>query len=392
VILFAYASGRILVLPPDAVLYLLNRNAKWVNNKSGMEDYIDFDRLTKSMNGLEIMSMEEFLSTVALPGYLLNPLPNNDIHLIKKPLWDYLESSCYVRQWSPGKTFISFNITRSLSGEVIFGNISDRSSDRYMKFAIGRQPVLYDAEMHSHRAIYFPGHEENRLLTHFYSMIYFPDINVHKMAKRFMRDRVRYLDAIFCGASKIVSILSKMSTSKIPNLSSLEPPRYVAYHIRRGEFQQTHTRLEAQQILDLTYHLIPNISSRVLYISTDESNRTFFKPFFDTFKDVKFLSDFHNMADIDQMNPNHLGMVEQVICSAADIFIGTPLSTFTAYITRMRGYMNDSMMTYPVDRTGHYKKTYYYMKSHMYRLHEKPNLSLPFWVRDFIEPFEGINF
>lgn len=361
-----------------------------------MEDYIDFTRLANALNGLEIMSMEEFLATVALPGLLANPLPNNDIHLMRKPLWEYLESSCYVRQWSPGKTFISFNVTKSPAGKIVYGNISDMISDRYTKFAIGRQPIIYDEELDSHRAIYFPGHEENRLLTHFYSMIYFPDIKVHKMAKRFMRDRVRYLDEIFCGASKIVTILDKMSKLYSPSDvqvigKPIDGPKYVAYHIRRGEFQQTHTRLDAALILNYTYHLIPDISNRILYISTDESNRTFFKPFFDTFKDVKFLSDFHNMANIDEMNPNHLGMVEQIICAAADIFIGTPLSTFTAYITRMRGYMNDSMMTYPVNRLGHYKKTYYFMKSHMYRLHEKPNLSLPFWVRDFIEPFEGIN-
>jgi hypothetical protein len=388
VILFAYASGRILVMPPDAILYLLHMKKKWDLNKSNMGHYIDFDRLTTGGNGLEVISMQEFLETIASPGLLKNPLPENNTQLRQKKLWEYLESSCYVRQWSPGKTFISFNITRDpVTGQPVFGDISDTTTRRYQLFAINRKPVIYDEEFDSHRAIYFPGHDENRLLTHFYSMLYFPDLAVDRMSKRFMRDRVRYLDEIFCGASKVVDILAKISASSIANAG----PRYVAYHIRRGEFQQKHTRLEAAVILNNTWHLIPDKRDRIVYIATDESDRSFFQPFFDNFKQVKFLSDFSALAAIDEMNPNHLGMVEQIICAAADIFIGTPLSTFTAYITRMRGYMNDSVTTLPIDRHGHYLKTYYFMKSHMHRLQDNPHLSLPFWVRDFVEPFEDIN-
>ena len=42
VILFAVATGRILVMPPHAVLYLLAGNKKWGDNKSTMDDYLDF--------------------------------------------------------------------------------------------------------------------------------------------------------------------------------------------------------------------------------------------------------------------------------------------------------------------------------------------------------------
>ncbi|RYH11033.1 hypothetical protein EON65_39095 [archaeon] len=34
---------------------------------------------------------------------------------------------------------------------------------------------------------------------------------------------------------------------------------------------------------------------------------------------------------------NHIGMLEQIICANAHTFVGTPFSTFTGYITRMRG-------------------------------------------------------
>jgi hypothetical protein len=38
-----------------------------------------------------------------------------------------------------------------------------------------------------------------------------------------------------------------------------------------------------------------------------------------------------------KLNLNHVGMMEQVVCANAHTFIGTPYSTFTGYITRMRG-------------------------------------------------------
>lgn len=36
-------------------------------------------------------------------------------------------------------------------------------------------------------------------------------------------------------------------------------------------------------------------------------------------------------------------MVEQLVCANAFIFIGCPLSTFTGYITRIRGYMSNKI-------------------------------------------------
>ncbi len=88
-----------------------------------------------------------------------------------------------------------------------------------------------------------------------------------------------------------------------------------------------------------------------------------------------------------------LGMIEQIVCAAADIFVGTPLSTFTSYITRLRGYMDRDPIIHngvSYDRTGQYNRTFYFMKSHMYQLHTKPHMRLPFWVREFEEPFRGI--
>ena len=57
-------------------------NKKWDNNKQNMNDFIDFSRLS-AVNGLEVITMKEFLSAVALPGLLTKPLPNNDVDLVR---------------------------------------------------------------------------------------------------------------------------------------------------------------------------------------------------------------------------------------------------------------------------------------------------------------------
>ena len=86
-------------------------------------------------------------------------------------------------------------------------------------------------------------------------------------------------------------------------------------------------------------HLLDTNVTRLLYIATDEKNKAFFQPFHHAFT-VRFLDDYVDRAHLGDahLNQNHLGMVEQAICANAHTFVGTPLSTFTGYITRMRGY------------------------------------------------------
>lgn len=116
--------------------------------------------------------------------------------------------------------------------------------------------------------------------------------------------------------------------------------------------------------------LDPTIS-RLLYISTDERNSSFFDPFREVYT-VRFLRHYEDAAgliptesrtrtgvgtDKEAFNQNLVGMVEQVVCASAHTFVGTPLSTFTGYITRMRGYHRD----------GRYSRTFYFLPSPMYQ-------------------------
>ena len=61
-------------------------------------------------------------------------------------------------------------------------------------------------------------------------------------------------------------------------------------------------------------HLIPK--GELLYVATDERNQTFFDPFRKRFpRGVRFLDDFIDVADLKNVNPNYLGMIDQVVCT-----------------------------------------------------------------------------
>lgn len=46
---------------------------------------------------------------------------------------------------------------------------------------------------------------------------------------------------------------------------------------------------------------------------------------------------------------------------------------------------------YSLLAVGIYSRTYYFMKHHMYSLHDKPHVHFPLWIRDFVDAFENID-
>ena len=94
------------------------------------------------------------------------------------------------------------------------------------------------------------------------------------------------------------------------------------------------TRLSAESIWENTKHLLdeqktPN-NIKMIYIATDERDKNFFSPFKEGYE-VRFLENYYARANLSELNQNHIGMIEQIICANAHTFIGTPRSTFTGY-------------------------------------------------------------
>jgi hypothetical protein len=385
-IIFAHASGRTLVLPPRAIWYLLWNNNKEEDNQSSFGKFFDLNKLSESMT---IITMEDFLENVARKGLLKKLLNISSQELLQKPrkqLWKYLEAACYVEQWEPGKQFIGFHFypntslsTHSNQSDIINMNYNQYAPRYKEMVAHGRQLRAYDSQLDSQRAIFFPGDYRNeyRLLTHFYTYLYWNNFHIANIYKRIVRDRMHYQDIIFCAAGQIIEMIhhdaSQFTKKPIPkpengdykskggNVFNSHQATYFAAHVRRGDFQYHDMKLPAEQLWTNIYPLFDFNLTTLLYISTDENNKSFFLPFttgHHRHVKVKFLDDYlsqlphffepgdngYSFPDTNQyVTKNHIGMIEQIICANAHTFVGTPLSTFTGYITRMRGELITGM-------------------------------------------------
>lgn len=146
--------------------------------------------------------------------------------------------------------------------------------------------------------------------------------------KRFMRDHMRYIDEIQCAAARVVTAMRAYSQSK-----GVADGAFDTFHIRRGDFQFKDTRIEASDIIKNTEDILE--AGIPIYIATDERNKKFFDAFQEKY-DIKMLDDF--IGDLEGINANYFGMIDQLVASRGRNFFGCWHSTFTGFINRMRGY------------------------------------------------------
>jgi hypothetical protein len=118
--------------------------------------------------------------------------------------------------------------------------------------------------------------------------------------------------------------------------------RYGAVHIRMGDYAK---RGRVPPINSIIRTLLKGNFSRndSLYIAT-EPNRDakVFRKFHKVFKSVKYADDFKDLIDFfyarikPGMRDDMLGLVEQLVCVGAYIFVGTSYSNFSGSIAKMR--------------------------------------------------------
>jgi hypothetical protein len=156
-------------------------------------------------------------------------------------------------------------------------------------------------------------------LEQFYSFFY-ADGQRTQDCKRLVRDHVKFKSEIIVPATRIARALGS----------------YGAIHVRRNDFLQQQTDQNIAGDL-----LLRNLSGRMpagsrLYIATDETDKSFFRTIRNHYE-TYFIEDCKSALP-PGMSVTHLACIEQMVCTFALAFVGTRLSTFSAYINRLRGY------------------------------------------------------
>jgi hypothetical protein len=282
-LVLAYFSNRCLVMPE---LYKRNHQPDWEAGSFKPlhpQEYFEMENLNRVV---QIVSFDEF--------------------------------NCRRREW-PQEASVELTFEPG-SAVFCFPVIPDPGSPealRLLDFAAGRQRFLeFTAEMRRCRIL----HVKSPSLEHFYSFFYFLDTDDGRRSKQLVRDHVRFKPEIIATAARIAALLG----------------RYGAVHVRRNDFflQYGEQNLPADQILyNLESHL--EAGSR-LYIATDEPDKGFFSPIRSRYE-TYFLQNFESAIPAGTPAAS-LACIEQMICAFAHTFLGTRLSTFSGYITRLRGY------------------------------------------------------
>jgi GDP-fucose protein O-fucosyltransferase len=367
VLAMSHAMGRTLVLPPNQEMYLLNdgggrqeEQQQQQRKDFGFQDFFPIERIAAQIQGMSIISTEEFLVREALNGTLRDRQsgqvsfpPHNrtnwdgDSHAIIKELQPWLETVSYQPDWSPDQCVAAFpaepgnslleqkfNAILNLGGfrtpESYVANptaVYGSTIDRLGEVLNGRTHLCVYNNQTNERLWHLHGKQQlgTRLLTHFYAFLFFEDWQQDLWTKRFIRDQLHYRDEIQCAAARIVAAIRSSSNSNNSSTrggSSGGGP-YDAFHVRRGEFQYQRTRVTAQELYEMAKEQIPE--NATVYIATDERDRRFFDDLAMHYH-LLFLDDFHHL--LTDVNTNLYGLIDQLVASRSRTFFGCWFSTY----------------------------------------------------------------
>lgn len=159
-----------------------------------------------------------------------------------------------------------------------------------------------------------------RLLTPFYALI-FGTLATRRRAMLHVRDSVRHYTDFVDAARRIADQLGP----------------FHSIVVRRNEFIRAYPETDIS-INQIMMHLseTAGIGAR-LVIATDEVDRKFFAPLLERYH-CAYARDLVASVAHPEWTHYQLSCVEQNLCALGETFIGTRLSTFSAYVNRLRGY------------------------------------------------------
>jgi hypothetical protein len=213
-------------------------------------------------------------------------------------------------------------------------------------------------------------HLPESALEHFAAFFFFEDPAEARRVARLVRDFVQLRPEILQAGLQLAARLGG----------------YDAVHVRKGDFIQYYpqSRVDETELTDrLLSHFGPG---GTLYLASDDRCSNSFVGLRKHFQLLRA----HDLLDVKRMDGVVLAAVEQVVCACARRFIGTRLSTFSAYISRLRGYFarpdqslrfTDGSWTEAADESG----------APPYSWCNWMHANGPLWARDFREAWSGLD-
>ena len=355
-----------------------------------------------------------------MPLWGRNPLWNWMRKIAVSPDWDY-ENCVAVIPRAPGAAAIkeleqlhALNHQEKKKKDGSEQAHADRllpvnasAKDRLAEMLAGRKELcIYNETMQNAQVVHLQGDAQSghgtRMLVHFYAFIFFQDWQHDLWTKRFVRDHLRYHDDIQCAAARIVQAIRKearivnrnlraaTATKNNQNLAGAtemesnddDDASFHTMHIRRGDFQYEDVRLTAEQIYEdnVRNWFTPG---KVVFVATDEKDMKFFDPLRKHYR-LLFLKDYqHLLTEVDYHN---YGMIDQLVASMGDVFVGAYFSTFSGYIQRLRGY-HSQKSELPGFEKGELRTSYYYAPDSLaftrLLMQEYKPVKKEFWEREF---------
>lgn len=243
---------------------------------------------------------------------------------------------------------------------------------------------FYNATMQSAQVLYFKhayDQSGNRFLSPFYTFHFYEDWHEALWMRRFVRDHMRYHNELMCAAARVIhSIQTRVRQRHVASSNnSSHDGLFHTMHIRRGDFVNGYKQVivGAEQLAQITQEVIEPNST--IFIATDEKNKTYFDPLARHY-DLCFLDDFAD--ELKNVNSNYFGIVDQIVASRGDVFIGTWFSTLSAYVNRLRGYysVRDKLSGY---EKGILKSFYFYPPDKRKRMRRYFAPQPALWAQEF---------
>jgi len=337
-VMMAYAMNRTLVFPPPHGWYLIDwgpRKRMKSADTSGLSDYPDYFVNEHMQMAVPTISTADFL---ARQGTNLKvPEKYIKMHEEKSAGRNWELRMAYKREIGNRAKDEGWGLGWGIGGHVLYwpdAKSVEQKNPVDRNLVSGRRPVEY-GPVKDLTTVHFPSclNEDSQTGTWRYlgqvaNMIFFDDPEKDKDLKRMLRDHVHYLPEVFEIAAEVVSKIGLFN--------------YAAYHVRRNDLQYKDSFIGAEKSYQNTEKLLQ--PGENIYVATDETSDKFFDVFPRNNHKTYFWHDFFgDKAKPDlkisrPVNRKLIGCIEQVICAGARIFFGTRSSTFSAYITRLRGY------------------------------------------------------